>query len=127
MFKAAHTQALPGVRSWERRLANAVTFKTVGGRRYCHDPERPYKSPNTSIQGSSADQSKEVMLAVQPEAVALGGSLCSMAHDESARVPVATRRSCANMPDGSNPPDSGARDVLVPMRGEGYVRQRWQE
>jgi DNA polymerase-1 len=130
-FKRAHTQALPGVGKWERKLAESATFQTVGGRTYCHDPERPYKSPNTYIQGSSADQSKEVMLAVQPEAVALGGSLCSMAHDEFvARVPSRNaKRMRGIMLDVIESTGwRGAREMFsVPMRGEGYIRKRWQE
>lgn len=131
LFKDAHTQALPGVRRWEKKLAAKTRFITAGGREYHHDPERPYKSPNTYIQGSSADQSKRVMLAVQPEVKKLDGSLCSMAHDEFvARVPVSNARRVRDLMLDviASTGYGGSRQMFeVPFRGEAYIRGRWQE
>ena len=131
LFKAAHTQALPGIAKWERKLRARNKFETAGGREYCHDPERPYKSPNTYIQGSSADQSKEIMIAIQPELVALEGSLSSMSHDEFvSRVPARNAPKARDIILDAiiSTGQGGSREMFaVPMRGEGYVRQRWQE
>jgi hypothetical protein len=69
------------------------------------------------------------MLASQPFIVGQGGSLCSMAHDEFiARVPMkAASKVREHMLDVIESTGwKGARQMFsVPMRGEGYVRQRW--
>lgn len=127
----AHRVAVPGVGKWEGRLKAQVLFETAGGRPYYHDPVRPYKSGNTQIQGSAADQLKDIMIAAQPQLIELGGSLRLTAHDELAAV-VPERRALAAAEILEREivktgwPHEGAM-FDVPMRADGYIRERWEQ
>jgi len=127
----AHRVAVPGVVRWEKKLAARVLFETAGGRSYHHDPVRPYKSGNTQIQGSAADQLKDIMIAAQPQLIELGGSLRISAHDELAAVVPARYALSASADMGraivnTGWPHEGAM-FDVPMRAEGYIKERWDQ
>lgn len=73
----------------KKRFKNGLPIKTLGGRIYYCEPGRSpwggtwdYKSLNTLIQGSAADQGKEAMIYLDPKINAIGGRILVPVHDE---------------------------------------------
>lgn len=130
MVKRAHARAVPGIKKWEKELAKEAVFETAGGRTYHHDPARPYKSGNTYIQGSAADQLKQIMIEAADELTNLDARLVLTAHDEI--VALAPASAAAEVSEtlveivAGTGSDSTTGMFSVPMRSQHYIRERWQ-
>jgi DNA polymerase I-like protein with 3'-5' exonuclease and polymerase domains len=131
-IRRTHGRVLPGIKQWERRLASSPTFGTAGGRVYHHDPERPYKSGNTYVQGSAADQLKRIMIEAAPRLAHFGARLGLSVHDEL--VAFAPRNNAVDVRavlerviEETGTAGGERRMFSVPMLGDSYVRERWQK
>lgn len=70
-----------------KRFKIGLPIRTLGGRLYyCEPPSNgrsyEYKSINTLVQGSAADQTKEALIYAHPRLRAIGGRLLGTVHDE---------------------------------------------
>jgi DNA polymerase I-like protein with 3'-5' exonuclease and polymerase domains len=129
-FRNAHRIAVPGVQAWMRKLKRQTSFETIAGRTYLHDPERPYKSGNTQVQGSSADQLKRVMVEVDAPLREIGSRLVLTAHDELLAMSQVGRekttlRIMTEAIEATGWPHERAW-FDVPMLAEGYVGETWE-
>lgn len=130
-FKRLHADALPGIARWDFEMHKQPRFATAGGRWYTPVDGKEYRDRNYAIQGSAADQLKDLMIVVAPIAEALGGWLCLTAHDElltcvprerAKEMRAAMERAVAATGVG------GEREMFsIPMIGETYGGKRWRK
>jgi DNA polymerase I-like protein with 3'-5' exonuclease and polymerase domains len=128
-LKRLHGEALPGIARWDWEMHKRSDFFTAGGRRYTSVDGKEYRDRNYAIQGSAADQLKELMIAADEAARSVGGWLPLTAHDELlACVPTerAKEMRAALTQIVESTGVGGSRQMFdVPMRGETYQGKRW--
>lgn len=130
-LKRMHAEALPGIGrwDWEMHRKPGLTFRTVGGREYTSVEGKEYRDRNYIIQGSAADQLKELMIAVDTYLKSVGGWMPLTAHDELLTcVPrervSETKRVLHSLIQSTGL--GGSREMFsVPMLGETYSGKRW--
>jgi len=135
-FKEAYFTAMPGIKKLAKECTdigrNDLPITTWGGRIYYKEPSKEvkgryldfsYKLINYLIQGSAADQTKQVTLDWERTRFP-GSKLLSLVHDEI-NISVPIEDWAEHMAHLKEVMDAPLLDC--PMRSEGFVGENWYD